>query len=192
MIPTSEDLEQAFLADIVAHADDPSRWLILADWLEDQADPRAELVRLTWSLQAEAGRPDFKKRQARVQELLAGGMIPVRPRLSLDGFEFAWVPPGSFVMGSPPREAGRFPNEARHRVTLTRAYFVGVYPVTQWQWLEVMGTAPSYFSRRGGGADRVLDVADEDLAWFPVESVPFDAAQEFCARLAARLGRPVA
>ena len=48
------DLEQAFLDDIVAHPEDPSLWLIFADWLTERDDPRGELMRL-WRHCEEAG-----------------------------------------------------------------------------------------------------------------------------------------
>ena len=46
-----------------------------------------------------------------------------------------------------------------HEVTITRPYYLGVHPVTQGQWRAVMGTTPSYFSRRRGGKERVKDVS---------------------------------
>ena len=57
------------------------------------------------------------------------------------------VPSGSFVMGSPEGERGRFDTEGpQTTVLLTRDYYVGKYPVTQNQWLSLMvwpGTEPS-------------------------------------------------
>jgi uncharacterized protein (TIGR02996 family) len=187
---------QAFLDDIVAHPADVSLWHILADWLEDHADPRAELVRLTWSLQYEPEHAHFAIRQARVQELLAGGMKPLRPRLSLDGFEFAWIPPGTFLMGSPDSEPGRHApfqgeREKQHRVTLSRGFWMGIYPVTQSQWYTVMGSNPSHFSHIGMGKDRVKRVPAADVNRFPVERVPWLSVREFCAALSQRLGQRV-
>ncbi|HWG41423.1 MAG TPA: protein kinase [Gemmataceae bacterium] len=56
---------------------------------------------------------------------------------------FAWCPPGTFLMGSPPSEAERSGDETQHRVTLTRGFHLGVHPVTQAQWQAVMGRNPS-------------------------------------------------
>ena len=63
---------------------------------------------------------------------------------------------GTFKMGSPPEEAGRAAYmsgscspcsaETQHTVTLTRPYYIGVFPVTQKQWSLVMGSDPSWFS----------------------------------------------
>ena len=58
---------------------------------------------------------------------------------------------GQFTMGSPTTETGRqsqtwMNKETQHEVTLTKDYYIGVFPVTQTQWLKVMGgTNPSSF-----------------------------------------------
>ena len=179
---------EAFFEDIVVHPEDSSPWLILADWLEDHADPRAELVRLTWQLQYEADHADFKIRESRVQTLLAGGMFPVRPRWLFDNIECAWISPGSFVMGSPDTGVGR---EKQHPVTLTKGFYLGVYPVTQGQWREVMGDNPSVFSRNGYCKEAVKGISDKELEWFPVENVSWEMAEEFCAKLSKQLGQVV-
>ncbi len=39
------------------------------------------------------------------------------------GIKFAWIPPGSFLMGSPKDEKDRKPNETQHKVTLTKGFY---------------------------------------------------------------------
>jgi formylglycine-generating enzyme required for sulfatase activity len=56
------------------------------------------------------------------------------------------IPAGSFTMGSPTNELGRYTNEASHQVTLTRDFFIGVFEVTQLQWELVMGNRPAFFN----------------------------------------------
>ena len=56
-----------------------------------------------------------------------------------------WIGPGTFRMGSPEDEPGRKGNETQHKVTLTRAFYIGVFEVTQGQWERVTGNAPSTF-----------------------------------------------
>jgi len=53
------------------------------------------------------------------------------------------IPAGTFQMGSPATERGRYTNEVLHQVTLTSDYYMGKYGVTQGQWQAVMGTAMS-------------------------------------------------
>jgi formylglycine-generating enzyme required for sulfatase activity len=86
------------------------------------------------------------------------------PDLSL---EMLWVEPGTFTMGSPTSEAGRFTDETQHQVTLTNGFWLGKYEVTQAQWQKVMGNNLSYFK----GADR------------PVEMVSWNDVNSFCDKL---------
>ncbi|MGF1455329.1 MAG: formylglycine-generating enzyme family protein, partial [Alphaproteobacteria bacterium] len=83
-----------------------------------------------------------------------------------------WIPAGSFLMGSPEDEKGRFSDEGpQHRVTLSRGFWLFDTPVTQAVWQAVMGENPSRFK----GEDR------------PVERVRWHDADAFLARLNARL-----
>jgi formylglycine-generating enzyme required for sulfatase activity len=74
---------------------------------------------------------------------------------------------------------------ARRQVSIENEFEIGVYPVTQGQWQAVMGRNPSYFSRTGGGKDKVKDISDDDLAHFPVEQVSWEDVQEFLKKLNA-------
>jgi formylglycine-generating enzyme required for sulfatase activity len=61
------------------------------------------------------------------------------------GIEMLLVPPGSFQMGcSPSVQQACAPREYPvHQVTLTRAFYLGRYEVTQAQWMATMGSNPS-------------------------------------------------
>jgi formylglycine-generating enzyme required for sulfatase activity len=49
------------------------------------------------------------------------------------------IPSGNFMMGSPESEAGHRDSEApRHSVTLTRDFYMGIYPVTKGEYAAVM------------------------------------------------------
>ncbi|RLC00552.1 MAG: hypothetical protein DRI57_32155 [Deltaproteobacteria bacterium] len=63
------------------------------------------------------------------------------------GWEFVYIPPGEFMMGSPESEARRYDNETLHRVTLTRGFYMQTTQVTQRQWKAVMGNNPSKFKK---------------------------------------------
>ncbi|HOY58238.1 MAG TPA: SUMF1/EgtB/PvdO family nonheme iron enzyme, partial [Verrucomicrobiota bacterium] len=54
-----------------------------------------------------------------------------------------WIPPGTFVMGSPEDERGRQGWEGpQTRVTLTKGFWMGKYEVTVGEYLAVMGGLP--------------------------------------------------
>ena len=54
--------------------------------------------------------------------------------------EMVLIPPGTFTIGSPEDEEGRFSDEGpRHTVTITEPFYIGRYEVTQAQWQAVMG-----------------------------------------------------
>jgi formylglycine-generating enzyme required for sulfatase activity len=60
------------------------------------------------------------------------------------------VPPGCFLMGSPPTDPCRDDDETQHWVTLTHAFELGQTEVTQAEFQTAMGTNPSRFSACGG------------------------------------------
>ena len=91
------------------------------------------------------------------------------------GMKFAWIPAGTFMMGSPKGEKQRRPDEIQHKVTLTKGFYMGVYTVTQEQWQEIMGNNPSRF------------MGEKNL---PVENVYWDDCQEFCQKLRQRDKKP--
>jgi formylglycine-generating enzyme required for sulfatase activity len=96
------------------------------------------------------------------------------------GMPLRLIPAGQFTMGSPTGETDRGRDEDAHRVEITRAFYLGKFPVTQRQYEKVMGENPSYFSPRGKGAAEVRGLKTED---FPVENVSWNDAAEFCRRL---------
>src|SRR5437764_1000114 len=49
------------------------------------------------------------------------------------GLKLCWCPPGRFVMGSPPGEPERRPDETQVEVTLSRGFWAGKCEVTQGQ-----------------------------------------------------------
>jgi formylglycine-generating enzyme required for sulfatase activity len=99
------------------------------------------------------------------------------------GMKLALIPPGEFEMGTPKEliEAemkvpnldvlykNRLPSEGpRHRVRITKPYWLGAMEVTQEEYQHVMGVNPSKFQ---GDPKR------------PVEQTSWNDAVEFCRRL---------
>ena len=68
---------------------------------------------------------------------------PPKHYTNSQGMKFVWIPPGSFLMGSPKEEKGRQDDETQHKVTLTKGFYMSVYTVTKEQWKAVMGNTPS-------------------------------------------------
>lgn len=79
------------------------------------------------------------------------------------GMAFELIPAGSFEMGI--SETVKSPcknNLPRHRITITRPFYIGKYEVTQEQWYAVMNKNPSKFKGKRNPVDRVswLDVQE--------------------------------
>ncbi|MBO7542569.1 formylglycine-generating enzyme family protein [bacterium] len=55
------------------------------------------------------------------------------------------IEPGTFIMGSPEDELGRRSDETQHEVTLTKAYYIGVFEMTQKQLQNIIGANPSCY-----------------------------------------------
>ena len=69
------------------------------------------------------------------------------------GMAFVYIKPGTFMMGSPSDEFGRFNNETQHRVTLTKGYYMQTTEVTVGQWRAfARDTGYKSEAETGGGA----------------------------------------
>jgi formylglycine-generating enzyme required for sulfatase activity len=83
-----------------------------------------------------------------------------------------FIPPNTFTMGTPANEANRRSDEGPQTiVTLSRGFWIGKYEVTQREYLAVTDSNPSQFP---GDLDR------------PVETVSWQDATNYCARLTQR------
>jgi formylglycine-generating enzyme required for sulfatase activity/predicted Ser/Thr protein kinase len=82
------------------------------------------------------------------------------------------IPPGEFMMGSPPSEPDHKPDELQHRVRITRPFYLGAYEVTQPEWQQVMQTTP------WRGKSYVKEGAN-----FPATYVSWADAVAFCKKL---------
>ena len=58
------------------------------------------------------------------------------------GMRFVYIPPGTFMMGSPLDDPGRRNDESQHRVTLSKGFYMQTTEVTQGQWESIMGARP--------------------------------------------------
>ncbi len=110
-----------------------------------------------------------------------------------------WIPPGRFLMGSPPAEPERHDSEGPQHWVQLQGFFLGQTPITQAQWRAVaqsqerpgerwdlmLNPNPSRFMGDQGG----LVPGEANTDHRPVERVSWLAAIEFCNRLSQRTGR---
>jgi formylglycine-generating enzyme required for sulfatase activity len=141
-----------------------ARWLLLpsATVRDDGGALRTELVRLRlWAT------PKLETPGAWLEPLGEGVALTM-----------VAIPPGRFVMGSPPDEAARRDNEGPQHLVEVEGFWMGQTPISQAQWRQVMGTNPSKF--QGDRTDRNQR---------PVERVSWEESMAFCAKLRKRTGR---
>ena len=82
------------------------------------------------------------------------------------------IPKGTFTMGSPSGELGRYSDETQHQVTLTSDFYLGVFEVTQRQWELVMGNKPSYFNNAAYYQTRPV----ETVSYYDIRENPNNSA----------------
>jgi formylglycine-generating enzyme required for sulfatase activity len=106
-----------------------------------------------------------------------------RVRDTATQIEMLLIPPGTFQMGcSASQQYGCYGWENPvHTVTLTNAFYMGRYEVTQAQWQARMGWNPSYFQSASSQVP-AAQVPDR-----PVEQVSWNTIQGFLAQTGMRL-----
>lgn len=114
-----------------------------------------------------------------LRDAIAATGLPWRVRDNAGQIELLLVPPGTFEMGCSAsiQSACAADESPVHPVTLTNAFYIGRFEVTQAQWTNRMGSNPSY--HQGGGYT--------DAPTRPVEQVNWGAAQAFMASTGLRL-----
>jgi formylglycine-generating enzyme required for sulfatase activity len=110
---------------------------------------------------------------------ITASALPWRVRDTATQMEMLLVPAGAFTMGcTASSNSGCDENEnPKHVVTLTQAFYMGRYEVTQSQWVAKMGSNPSQFQ----GASY------PDAANRPVEQVSWNTIQGYLSATDTRL-----
>jgi formylglycine-generating enzyme required for sulfatase activity len=112
-------------------------------------------------------------------------------------FILRWIPPGRFLMGSPPDEAGRWDAEGpQHEVRISQGFWLGEAPVTQAQWKVVTqgGQAKRSVLERLFGQGRNAQLNMEPSRFLgpelPIEGVDWHDSRRFCELLTALMEAP--
>ena len=114
--------------------------------------------------------------QERQRRAVRQSGLPLEVETRQAGIVLRLIPAGTFMMGGPLTEFGRYDDEVLHQVTLTKQFYCGKFEVTQDQWQRVAGDNPSKFRDVGGDA--------------PVEQVNWDECQAFLTKLCQIEGAP--
>jgi formylglycine-generating enzyme required for sulfatase activity len=101
------------------------------------------------------------------------------------GMKLTLIPAGKFQMGSPQGEKERDASELRHVVTISRPFYMGVYEVTQGQYVKLMGAAMAGGKWNPMNHGARFSPANGGSADHPMENVLWSQAVEFCKRLSA-------
>lgn len=96
--------------------------------------------------------------------------------------EMVLIPGGTFLMGSASRDKDRSHNEMPQHFVTIRPFFMSKFPITQAQWRAV-ATLPQV------NQELVRDPAEFSGLERAIESVSWEDAIEFCARLSQKTGK---
>jgi formylglycine-generating enzyme required for sulfatase activity len=118
-----------------------------------------------------------------LRKAIAATGLPWRVRDNATQIEMVLIPPGSFNMGCSASNAYGcwYQENPVHAVTLTNAFYMGRYEVTQAQWTARMGSNPSYYQSASA------DVPAEQVPNRPVERVSWTTIEGFLSATGMRL-----
>jgi len=106
------------------------------------------------------------------------------------GMQFAFIPAGTFRMGSPKDEIGRNEEETRHWVKLTRDYWMQTREVTYFDWEEIMEEIPDKNPACANWRHGVHEISGLPFSTFdahrPVSCITLDDINRFIERLNQR------
>ncbi len=131
----------------------------------------------TWATLVEAMPDPAVVTDSTLRAAISASGLAWRVRDTATQMEMLLVPPGTFTMGcTASNQYGCNSDEnPTHSVTLTQAFYMGRYEVTQGQWVAKMGSNPSNFQGQPDSASR------------PVEQVSWNTIQGYLSATGMRL-----
>jgi formylglycine-generating enzyme required for sulfatase activity len=137
----------------------------------------ASVVVPTWAMLVEADPNPAVVTDATLRAAIGATGLAWRVRDTATQMEMLLVPQGTFMMGcTASNQSGCNSDEnPTHSVTLTQAFYLGRYEVTQGQWVAKMGSNPSYWQVYSDSANR------------PVERVSWTTLQGYLSATGMRL-----
>jgi len=137
----------------------------------------------TWATLLEAApNPNVVTSESLRQAITATGLA-WRVKDTATQIEMMLIPPGTFQMGCSASQMHPcyFGENPVHQVTLTNAFYMGRYEVTQAQWQARMGSNPSYHQSASA------EVPQAQVPLRPVEYVSWTTIQGFLTQTGMRL-----
>ena len=127
---------------------------------------------------------------ATLRAAISASGLAWRVRDTATQMEMLLVPAGTFTMGCTASNAYGCSSDENptHSVTLTQAFYMGRYEVTQSQWVAKMGSNPSYF--QGAGYPDAANRPVEQVSWNTIRGylsatgmrLPSEAEWEYACR----------
>ncbi|MCE9545772.1 MAG: SUMF1/EgtB/PvdO family nonheme iron enzyme [Planctomycetia bacterium] len=102
------------------------------------------------------------------------------------GMKLTLIPAGEYVGGTPDNFPDHWDAEHPRRVRITQPFYMGVYEVTQAEYQQLMGNNPS---QNGAHARNQKMIPGQKSDRFPVDSVSWKNACDFCQKLSDKEGK---
>jgi formylglycine-generating enzyme required for sulfatase activity len=122
----------------------------------------------TWATLLEATPNPTVVTDANLRAAIVASGFAWRIKDTSSNIEMLLVPAGTFTMGCSASNSYACSSDENptHQVTLTQAFYMGRYEVTQAQWTAKMGSNPSYFSGDSDSPSRPV----EQVSWNMIAS----------------------
>ena len=155
---------------------------LLADWVDCPVVP-------SWATLVEVQPDPWVVTDPTLRAAIIATGLPWRVLDTGTQVEMLLVPPGTFQMGcimGSNQYPCYSPEQPVHQVTLTNAFYMGRYEVTQAQWQARMGSNPSWFHGYADSASRPV----EQVSWNTIQGylsvtgfrLPTEAEWEYACR----------